>query len=672
MMWPAWRPFVLLCAAALVVWTPARVQTTAGAECARCPHIEQPHLHRPVPDADTVQLVGGPPAPLRQLGAVPPPMTVRLQNNSLLHMYMVQNIEYLLGSFDVDHMLFHFRLRAGVTPVPTGSRKQAWDSNLKGSNAGRFLMGAGNTLRWIEHHALRKMMDAVVDGIYDCRNKTNGYIMAFEPAGFMYSEQGDYGRSWVTQGLIEAGKAGNPRAFPMLRKFYDFFNDPQQNPYLPYLYDGVGNAEQGQIASTRMYLETPVGVYQDSQVAQDTYRDDLWLQQLIAKTPTGLSQYHMPSPNHPHCYEITAFLSMHDNWRATNNATWLAAAQGAYEIIVENFLNVDGSSALMEASRASGPNAPPNATNEYPPKSYPLGSTRTGETCCSMFWVKLCQRFQLMDPSAEKYTAEIEKTLYNALLRQLGQMENAPDGLSLTNSSYTGPAVRSFVTLQGSLETLRVPVATCCEGQGSRALGSLPEYVFSLNESAPEDGFWVNLFAPATLTLNSSVVEGVAPNPPPPPLAPQPTPTLPAAPTPVPLNWEQVATNSYFPTSYAGAGVGYWSVNASTLDECKQKCIDSGHPNRCQAITWFGSTAPGPPPQPLPPPPSPATCESHCHMTSTGHAYFNDGKFGDPVIMPSVAACNAVCLADPACIQVRHFNHHCWPDIDCEPATTTV
>ena len=24
-----------------------------------------------------------------------------------------------------------------------------------------------------------------------------------------------------------------------------------------YLYDGVGNAEQGQIASTRMYLETP-------------------------------------------------------------------------------------------------------------------------------------------------------------------------------------------------------------------------------------------------------------------------------------------------------------------------------------------------------------------------------------------------------------------------------
>ena len=40
-------------------------------------------------------------------------------------------------------------------------------------------MGAGNTLRWREHAGLRTMMDAVVEGIYECRNKTNGYIMAY-------------------------------------------------------------------------------------------------------------------------------------------------------------------------------------------------------------------------------------------------------------------------------------------------------------------------------------------------------------------------------------------------------------------------------------------------------------------------------------------------------------
>lgn len=33
----------------------------------------------------------------------------------------------------------------------------------------------------------------------------------------------------------------------------------------------------------------------------------------------------MPSPNHPHCYEITSFLSMFDHYRATGNSTWLQA-----------------------------------------------------------------------------------------------------------------------------------------------------------------------------------------------------------------------------------------------------------------------------------------------------------------------------------------------------------
>ena len=41
--------------------------------------------------------------------------------------------------------------------------------------------------------------------------------------------------SWFTQGLIEAGKAGNTKAFPLLRGMYDWFDDPDLNPYQPYL-----------------------------------------------------------------------------------------------------------------------------------------------------------------------------------------------------------------------------------------------------------------------------------------------------------------------------------------------------------------------------------------------------------------------------------------------------
>jgi hypothetical protein len=39
---------------------------------------------------------------------------------------------------------------------------------------------------------------------------------------------------------------------------------------------------------------------------------------------------------------------MHDNWRATHDETWLAAAKGAYDTFLANFLNVDGTAALRD------------------------------------------------------------------------------------------------------------------------------------------------------------------------------------------------------------------------------------------------------------------------------------------------------------------------------------
>ena len=132
-------------------------------------------------------------------------------------------------------MLLPFRQRAGVPEPPKGARAQGWNDWLLGSSAGRFLMGAGNSLRWRENLELRARLNAVVDGIDSCKDNGTGYIMGFKPQMFMRSENGDYGRAWVTQGLIEAGKAGNPKAFPLLRGFYDWFNDPSLNVYLPYL-----------------------------------------------------------------------------------------------------------------------------------------------------------------------------------------------------------------------------------------------------------------------------------------------------------------------------------------------------------------------------------------------------------------------------------------------------
>ena len=134
---------------------------------------------------------------------------------------MQGNIAYLLRSFNVDYLLHDFRVRAGK-PAPLGNRAPDpfWDLQLKGSAAGRFLMGAGNTLRWLEHDDLRAMMDAVIDGIEECRDNRTGWLLGFPEQEFMKNEQSDYARSWFTQGLIEAGKAGNPKAFPMLSGKY--------------------------------------------------------------------------------------------------------------------------------------------------------------------------------------------------------------------------------------------------------------------------------------------------------------------------------------------------------------------------------------------------------------------------------------------------------------------
>ncbi len=83
---------------------------------------------------------------------------------------MENNIAYLLDSYSTDDLLRQFYERTGkVTNFkPTGSQA-FWEEDLAGSNAARFLMGVANTLRWIENSELRRRMDAVVDGIEECR-----------------------------------------------------------------------------------------------------------------------------------------------------------------------------------------------------------------------------------------------------------------------------------------------------------------------------------------------------------------------------------------------------------------------------------------------------------------------------------------------------------------------
>ena len=79
---------------------------------------------------------------------------------------------------------------------------------------------------------------------------------------------------------------------------------------------------------------------------------------------------------------------------ATGNTTWLHAAEGAWELIANDFLHIDGTSSLTEGA--------PDHGTDWKRKTYKINGGGTGETCCTVFWIKFNQRFQLMNPTVEK------------------------------------------------------------------------------------------------------------------------------------------------------------------------------------------------------------------------------------------------------------------------------
>jgi DUF1680 family protein len=398
--------------------------------------------------------------------AVAPTGGVTLDDDGLFKPVMENNITYLLKTCQVNQMLYYFRQRAGEAPPDSDEPKFGWwESDLRGSLAGLFLMGAGNTLRWIEHPELHKRLSEVIDGIEECR-EPDGYIFACLPEEFgdktskgIESYYPGYVRAQLVRGLTDAGIAGNKRAYDLLRSGTDWVN---QCEYLSrFIYMTVGL--EGHIANTLPYF-TPVGKPQDLQVAEKYYVLDWWMEQLAARKEEAIWKYPL---NRPHESEISAFGAYLDHYRATGDKRYLDAMLGAWDLIHDKWEHVGGSIAICEYKPY------------YPPKSYyitPRG--HTGELCGSAFWIKFNQRFHQLYPMEEKYVNEIETSIYNDFL--------ANQGGSM--------GIRYHARLEGSKDTPTM-TNTCCEAQGTRIYGSLPEFVYS----TAADGLYVNLYEPSTI-----------------------------------------------------------------------------------------------------------------------------------------------------------------------------
>ena len=378
-------------------------------------------------------------------------------NGGVFQAAMENNIEYLLKSYSAEDLLRQFHERTGKVKdfKPTGAQK-FWEEDLAGSNVGRFLMGSANTLRWIDHPELRRRMNEVVDGIEECR-EPNGYIMAYPEDTFFFSERGAYTRAWVTHGLLEAAYSGNTKALPLLRGFYDWLNEQE---FLPEILRGIPFGGQGAIANTRVCL-SPVGKPADAQLVQRYYQEDGWLKGLARRDQDQIWQYPY---DRPHCYLLTNLEAFLDLYLITGEPLYYDSVLGAWELYLAHWQQAGGSISIIEFETA-------------PPDSNYLNQSN-GELCGSSFWVFMSQRFLLLNPEDERFATEIEKSIYNIALAD-------QDGAA---------GLRYHTTMEGKKER-STHENTCCEGQGTRLLGSLPEHIYSI---AP-DGLYVHLFEPSTI-----------------------------------------------------------------------------------------------------------------------------------------------------------------------------
>jgi hypothetical protein len=385
------------------------------------------------------------------------PKTGVTLDGGLFQAAMQHNIEYLLTSYSVEDLLRQFYERTGRVKnfKPTGSQV-FWEEDLAGSNAGRFLMGAANTIRWIDEPELRRRVNEVLNGIEECA-QPNGYIMAYPDGTIFYSERAAYTRAWLTHGLLEAAYSGNEKALPLLRGYYDWFNEQS---FLPQMLRGAIQGGQGMIANTRV-CTSPVGKPADAQVIQRYYQELAWLQGLSKHDKEQVWQYPY---DRPHCYLLTnleAYLDMH---LITGDSLYYDAVLGAWELYRAHWQHAGGSISIIEFEKD-------------PPDSNYLRQ-KLGELCGSSFWVFLSQRLQLLHPDDERFATEIEKSIYNVGIAN-------QDG---------GTGLRYHAIMEGKKEK-STHENTCCEGQGTRLLGSLPEHIYSI---AP-DGLYVNLFEPSTI-----------------------------------------------------------------------------------------------------------------------------------------------------------------------------
>lgn len=376
------------------------------------------------------------------------------------------NVQFNLKRLDMDRMRYWFDIKQGRTPKAERYSGH-FEDNLKGQTASQYLMGAGNALRWEEHQGLRKGVGEVIDFISEAA-EDDGWLMPFDKNDFARKEYPHYTRIWLTYGLIAAARGGDKRAFPLLRRWQDWFNRCPDLPVIKYLM----LAFQGVVASPSVFV-TEIGCPQDMHICRDVYEETWRLAQFISHERDAVHIRRQPGREpHPHGSELEAFEGYLDLYRFFGAPYLLNAVKGCWDLYVQDWQHPGGGIVMCEAS----PEAHPGCNYFYKNHKY-------NELCCSSFWLHLNQRLHRLFPDDERYVFEVEQSLYNiAIANQNGDVD-----------------IRYFAFLDDSKAAPERP-NHCCSGVGTRIFGSLPEYLYTMTK----DTLSCDIYAPSQLQWEST------------------------------------------------------------------------------------------------------------------------------------------------------------------------
>ncbi len=357
---------------------------------------------------------------------------------------------FLLNQLDPDRTRYWFDQKAG-RPTDAIPYIGHFEWNIRSQTASTVLMGLGNMLRWEENGEMRAEVEKVLDYIEEDQ-ETNGFLLPIEKDQFAYREYPHYVRIWMNYALLAAANSGSKRAFRMLRLWQDWFNRCPDLKVIKYL----ELAFQAVVGSTIVY-NSEIGVDEDMEITREYYEEPWRLAQFLSHEREAVYTRNQPGHEpHPHGTELEAYEGYLDLYRYTGAPYYLNAVRDVVSAYKAEWQHPGGGIIMCEHLRG-------NAVRKY--ALWYTQDHTYNEICASSFWLGIHQRLHRLFPDVEAYTFEVEQTIYNCIIA-------AQKG----DADFT-----SFTYLD---ERKRPPIRPnhCCVGIGSKIIGCLPEYVFTLDK----------------------------------------------------------------------------------------------------------------------------------------------------------------------------------------------